>query len=74
MHSFLWRGITFAIFKLLGNIPVIRDWLIINVNDGSKTGVIDLRNLVEISSWPQEDFEGRELVILRVISLSIGLK
>ena len=36
---FLYTGMILPIFRLSGNIPVVRHWFIINVNDGLMMGL-----------------------------------
>ena len=48
--SFLYKGTTFAILNLSGNIPVHSDWLIIMLNGHNITFSIPLSNFVEILS------------------------
>ena len=48
------RGKTFANFSLLGNIPIVSDWLIIKVKGFVNTGARLFNNLTEIPSIPVE--------------------
>ena len=65
---------TFAIFNLSGNTPVIRDWLIIQVNDGTIDGLINFSNSVEIESYPALLFSLKQLITLVTISSDVNLK
>ncbi len=65
---------TFAIFNLSGNTPVIRDWLIIQVNDGTIDGLINFSNSVEIESYPALLFSLKQLINLVTISSDVNLK
>ena len=65
---------TFAIFNLSGNIPVIRDWLIIKVNDGTIDGLINFSNSVEIESYPALLFGLKQLITLVTIFSDVNLK
>ena len=65
---------TFAIFNLSGNIPVIRDWLIIKINDVTIDGLINFSNSVEIESYPALLFRLKQLIPCDTISSDVNLK
>ena len=65
---------TFAIFNVSGNIPVIRDWLIIKVNDGTLDGLINFSNSVEKGSYPALLSGLKQLITLLTISSDVNLK
>ena len=48
------RETTFAVFNLLGNIPIVNDWLIIKVKGFINTGAKFCTKLTEIPSLPVE--------------------
>ena len=65
---------SFAIFDLSGNIPVVRDWLIIKVNDGTIDWLINFSNSVEIESYSALLFGLKQLITFVTISSGVNLK
>ena len=67
-------GITFAIFYLFGNIPVVKDWLIINVTDSHISFFMNFNKLFDIPSFPKLHLEFKLSIMFIVVLTSIGLK
>ena len=55
--SFLYNGMTFAIFNLSGKMSVVRDWLISIAIGATKAGTKNLSDITDIPSGPAEGFE-----------------
>ena len=62
--SFLYKGITLAIFNLSGNIPVHSDWLIMWARGAAITGLIIFNSLEDMPSTPQLFLTERSDIIL----------
>ena len=61
-------GITFAsFFYLFGNIPVVKDWLIINVTDSHISFFINFNTLFDIPSFPKLYLEFKLSIMFIVV-------
>ena len=54
LSSFLYSGITLANLNFSENIPVINDWLIINVRAFIRPGDRNFRRLADMPSLPDD--------------------
>ena len=72
--SFLKIGITLATFIFFGNMPVLKDWLIVIVKDSISGSLICCSNLVDNPSGPVLCLGLSSFIIFVIAVQSTGLK